>query len=306
MWNILLHVYSIMFLPLVFVFGLIRGGKTRWAWWSALLVTLSVTLWAFVIGRWDMAGYWFRFLLPLLFVVALIAGRRRMSRQGRAVPRGTALNLTVGVNLAVAVVFSVLSALGLAGLAANEPAVHLEFPLREGIYYVGQGGSTVMVNYHAAYSPQRYALDIVRLNSWGYRASGLYPAELDRYVIFGDPLYSPCTGEVVAARDGLPDHEPPLHDPERAEGNYVTIRCAGVDVVMAHLREGTLRVRQGDVVAVGQLIGEVGNSGNTSEPHLHIHAERLIERPDGGVERVGVPIRFDGKFLARNTIVRSR
>jgi murein DD-endopeptidase MepM/ murein hydrolase activator NlpD len=48
-------------------------------------------------------------------------------------------------------------------------------------------------------------------------------------------------------------------------------------------------------VKEGQRIGRVGNSGNTSEPHLHIHAER-----DGA----GVPLRFDGRFPVRNDLVR--
>ncbi|TMZ49982.1 M23 family metallopeptidase, partial [Klebsiella pneumoniae] len=52
---------------------------------------------------------------------------------------------------------------------------------------------------------------------------------------------------------------------------------------------------EGDVVREGQLLGTVGNSGNTSEPHLHIHAEK-----DGE----GVPIRFGGRFLVRNNLMR--
>ena len=54
-------------------------------------------------------------------------------------------------------------------------------------------------------------------------------------------------------------------------------------------------VAQGDKVTTGQILGKVGNSGNTSEPHLHIHAEK-----DGK----GVPITFNDRFLVRNSLVR--
>jgi murein DD-endopeptidase MepM/ murein hydrolase activator NlpD len=61
------------------------------------------------------------------------------------------------------------------------------------------------------------------------------------------------------------------------------------------MQQGSVAVAEGDVVREGQLLGTVGNSGNTSEPHLHIHAEK-----DGE----GVPIRFGGRFLVRNNLMR--
>ncbi|MGN7942219.1 M23 family metallopeptidase [Virgibacillus sp. 6R] len=60
------------------------------------------------------------------------------------------------------------------------------------------------------------------------------------------------------------------------------------------MKKRSILVEAGDAVKRGQPIGLVGNSGNTTEPHLHIHAEK-----DGK----GVPIRFDGKFLVRNSLV---
>ena len=64
----------------------------------------------------------------------------------------------------------------------------------------------------------------------------------------------------------------------------------------------SLLVAVGDKVKTGQPIGRAGNTGNTSEPHLHIHAEK------GGNEipilkGEGIPIIFDGRFLVRNSLV---
>lgn len=305
-WDILFHVFVIIALPLVFALAAQRGGRTRWEWWSNTALVLAVTGWAFVAGRWDMAGYYFRFLLPIAVAITVYAGWRRVRRFGNELPKGRVGSFSVLLNLVLTVTFAAQVGIGLSGYFTADEAIELNFPLKGGIYHVGQGGSTVLVNYHSSYAPQAYALDIGRLNRLGYRAAGLYPRELEKYEIFGDVLYSPCTGVVAAARDGLPDYEPPERDPEHPEGNFVTIRCddaIDVNVILAHMQQHSVLVNEGDVVTVGQPIGKVGNSGNTTEPHLHIHAERLVELPDGTEEWMGVPIRFNGRFLARNNLV---
>lgn len=140
---------------------------------------------------------------------------------------------------------------------------------------------------------------------WGTRARGLYPADPARYSIFGDTIFSPCTGAVADSRDGLPDLSPPARDEENVAGNYVALECGGAAVLLAHFRSGSIRVGTGDKVATGQPLGQVGNSGNTSEPHLHIHVERTPYGGEGST-RPGLPMRFDGRFLVRNSVVFSR
>jgi murein DD-endopeptidase MepM/ murein hydrolase activator NlpD len=92
---------------------------------------------------------------------------------------------------------------------------------------------------------------------------------------------------------------PPVADREHMAGNHVILECDGIHVVLAHLRKGSTCVAAGDTVAAGALLGEVGNSGNTAEPHLHIHAQR----PGTEAEPLSgdpLPIRLDGRSLARN------
>ena len=182
----------------------------------------------------------------------------------------------------------------------DEP-LELHFPLKDGTYYVAHGGSQPVVNYHNEYKPQQYALDIVKINAWGFRAKGLYPDDPGRYAIYGEPLYSPCRGTVTSAVDGFDDRTPSdfvngLPEGTPAAGNHVVIACGGAQVYVAHMQKGSVRVQAGDVVDENTWIGNVGNSGNTSEPHLHLHAEK-----DG----VGVPLTFGGRFLVRNSLVRS-
>lgn len=88
-------------------------------------------------------------------------------------------------------------------------------------------------------------------------------------------------------------------DRENMAGNHVAVDCGGFFVVLAHLRRGSIRVGRGDALQTGDLIGEMGNSGNSSEPHLHIHAQRGL--PDGaplGGQPLGLTI--NGRFLVRN------
>jgi len=106
---------------------------------------------------------------------------------------------------------------------------------------------------------------------------------------------------VVSAEDGIEDQDTRPGGRARyqpAYGNHVFIDTGREIVELAHLRPGSLTVRQGDMVRVGRLIGETGNSGNTTEPHLHLHAER-----DG----VGLDLRFTGMAgrLYRGRVIRT-
>jgi murein DD-endopeptidase MepM/ murein hydrolase activator NlpD len=95
-------------------------------------------------------------------------------------------------------------------------------------------------------------------------------------------------------------------DRANAAGNHIVIRVNGVDIhlLLAHLKNGSVSVNIDDRVSKGQPIGKVGNSGNTTEPHLHIHAQTQVTR-DGKTEWVGVPIRFGSRWLVRNSLVRA-
>src|SRR5690606_22061 len=108
------------------------------------------------------------------------------------------------------------------------------------------------------------ALDIVQLNSLGMRAQGLAPTELAKYFIYGAELVAPCSGQIIAAGDGLPDQTPPDMDAEKPFGNHVVIYCQDLDVsvALAHMTKDSVLVKAGESVEQGTQIGKVGNSGN--------------------------------------------
>mgnify|MGYP000999449786 CR=1 FL=1 len=271
---------------------------SRGQWLLKLLALAAVLLFLVLTARWDFTSYYLRLAWPLLLIAAAARGFWRSSA-----PAAGSRSSSSAVSAVLGLGFLALSVLALRGHVAPGPALELSHPLRAGTYYVGGGGNARLINNHQVHEPQKFALDIVRLNAFGNRASGLLPDALERYAIFGDTVYSPCTGTVVLAVDGLADQRPPQRDRRNLAGNHVVLACSGAKVVLAHLKQGSVAVATGAGVREGDVLGQVGNSGNSSQPHLHLHAERG-GGPDAILTGHGVPIRLNGRFLVRNSIFR--
>lgn len=189
------------------------------------------------------------------------------------------------------------------------PSLLLESPLKGGTFYVLNGGYSILINPHmktlaheslSGYRAQSYAIDLVRIDRFGRRAEGLWPQDLKQYRIFGEPVYAPCTGRVAQAEGRLPDRTPPETDREHPAGNFVRLACDEADVLLAHLMQFSLEVDSGEWVRKGHLVGRVGNSGLSTEPHLHLHAQQ--RGPEGNfLAGTPVPVKIDGRILVRNS-----
>ncbi len=291
---ILLSIAVVVLMPLAFAVRLWRLRETSLAGW--LLVTADAAVFValvLLVARWDMAGIYTRYLLGGVFTVALLASWRKHARlPWRAATPILRTHWTTVLSL---LLFSAALAYVCVGIFAVRNPHPLAFPLEHGRFVVAQGGGIGLLNHHAGHRAQRYAADITAVGPAGFRADGILPDDPRRYAIFGIAVVAPCDGAVTAAVDGLPDLPPPEMDPDNAAGNHVVLSCAGLSVELAHLRNGSVAVRQGDTVSAGQKLGEVGNSGNTTEPHLHIHA---VDRATGE----GMPVSFDGAAPVRNRI----
>lgn len=148
---------------------------------------------------------------------------------------------------------------------------------------------------------QRYAYDLVRLNTAG---SGFLRCTIFRQFFFfvhatslhawNEPVFAAFPGSVVAARDNWPDRlrvnatwelirttffqrVPEPSDLRPLLGNYALIQGDAGVALYAHLREGSLLLRDGQTVEAGERIACVGNSGNSTMPHLHFH---VMDRAD--------------------------
>lgn len=169
------------------------------------------------------------------------------------------------------------------------PAPVLGPPLRGGRWLAHEGpgaagshhwGSLVAVN-GALTIPQRYALDLVGVDARGHAlrssVTDLQKTRHSDWVGYGAQVIAVADGTVRDARDGEPEHTPLTPQPEPATltthdlfGNYVVLEIApGVFAGYAHLRTGSVAVRPGQTVRRGQVLGELGQSGNSAAPHLH-------------------------------------
>lgn len=300
---IVILLISYLIIPWFFFLWLVQGSsKNKLDWLIKLLVIWFYLIYIFLTGRWDWLSYHLRFVLVVLFLIATFKSYLKTKTLSFNSTRNLKKLLSLGFNSFALLIFAALNIFVLQGYSISDKLVRLSFPLHDGIYYIAQGGNSPLLNHHNVNRTQQYALDIVKLNSFGARATGLYPQRLGNYNIFGETVYSPCDGIIKNTKDGLANLTPPERDSQHPAGNYVLIGCKNVEVLIAHLMNGSVAVSEGESVKQNLPLGKVGNSGNTSEPHLHIHAQKKTTR-DSTLDGEGVPIIFDRRFLVRNSLI---
>jgi hypothetical protein len=171
--------------------------------------------------------------------------------------------------------------LGEAPVVATPPVV-LGPPLR-GKGYVAADGCCDSIRHVRAllaidgkfHLSQRFAIDWEQIDGKNTIFTG-DPKAPANYHIYGKPVIAVADGTVVGTRNDLNDQVPgalPANIPlDEADGNFVVLDIgSGLFVNYAHMRRGSVRVKLGDKVRRGDQIGEVGNTGNSSAPHMHLH-----------------------------------
>ncbi len=140
---------------------------------------------------------------------------------------------------------------------------------------------------------QRYAIDWEQLSDTDQIFTG-DPKLVESYQCYGKEVIAIADAKVVKAidlyADQVPGKLPDGIELDQADGNHVVLEIQpGVYALYAHLKKGSLLVRDGDRVQKGQVLAKIGNSGNTSEPHLHFH---LMDSPSPLASN-GLPYRLE-------------
>jgi murein DD-endopeptidase len=186
-------------------------------------------------------------------------------------------------------------------------------PLRGGVWQAVNGPSNTSAHRRAlipvngrAVIAQRFAIDWVRLGKDRETFTG--DARDNRsYHAYGAEALAVADGVVTAMKDGIPQNVPGIDSHavaitmETIAGNHVIVDIGqGRYALYAHLQPGSLRVKVGDRVRRGQVLALVGNSGNTTEPHLHFH----LTDASSPLGAEGIPYAFES-FGSRGGELRS-
>ena len=192
----------------------------------------------------------------------------------------------------------------------QHPVVSVAAPVR-GRWLAVNSPSTKVPSHGVRAYGQAYAVDLVLDPPDASRpefGTGRAMRAASEYPAFGEPVLAMLAGEVVTVSDGQRDHrarsnwfgliymfaEGPFRElggPRFIVGNHVVIRSDdGIYALVAHLKQGSALVRVGERVSAGQVIAECGNTGNSTEPHVHA---QLMDRASP-LTGQGIPMEFDG------------
>lgn len=197
----------------------------------------------------------------------------------------------------------------------NLNPIPVESPLK-GEWMVLNSPGTKVPSHGTDFLGVTYAFDLLQVN-WNQKPLKFYKKSFLDYFLgrvhlsdcycYGKPIYAPISGTVVEALDGYPERDPvqPFHDisvafknawffdPQKQSiqevaGNFVIIQGDNACAVLVHMKKDSVKVKKGDEIKSGELVGNIGHSGNSTAPHLHFH---LMDSPEP-LSAKGVPCSF--------------
>lgn len=237
-----------------------------------MLLTFGILLIMFLMGGMTKISAWYllQFISPLLGLITLIAiaiysfVKKKFNSLMTYTLLTALLSLSPAIMMAKPVAFP-------SSIESTEPSITVRLPANVPLK-VAWGGDKIETNYHTITPDQRWAYDL--LVAPYVTGSN----KVEDYGCYGISVVAPISGLVAIAHDGEPDEVPGVvsNNFTAPLGNHIVIQVeeTGTYLLIAHLKPASVAVEEGQTVEEGQLIGECGNSGNTSEPHIHIHHQR--------------------------------
>lgn len=154
--------------------------------------------------------------------------------------------------------------------------------------FVYWGGEKLEQNYHNEDVNQQYAYDVLMVaNGAPFEGD---PKKNESYFIFGKDIMAPCDAKVVKIIDGVEDNVPGDLNENQLTGNTIVLKTDKEEFLLfAHLKNASISVKEGAEVKQGQVIAQCGNSGNTTQAHLHLQLQNTVEL----LEATGAKLYFD-------------
>jgi hypothetical protein len=170
-----------------------------------------------------------------------------------------------------------------------------------GKWLVVNGGTERKESHSWGIPTQRYAYDFFIVDEHGMSYSGDNKI-LEHYYCYGQDILAPADGEVVSMADKFPNSmvygggnvECKAHD---IRGNFITIKHTEKEYsTIAHIKPDSINIEKGQKVTRGQIIAKCGNSGNTSEPHIHFQ----VSDGESFFTSAGLPVKFSEVIVSEN------
>lgn len=243
-----------------------------------IMVTILGAVWGsvfFIKGMsgaiaWGLAKLFFAPIGIILVLINLVILIICLIKKKKVNQKIIALILSSLLAFPILMLFNVLQIAYPSNIDKVGPSITVRWPLKEKTT-VGWGGDTVETNTpHVIWASERWAYDLV------IEPADIGSKNLQDYGIYDKEVIAPVSGTIVAAYDEENDIPPNTEEFLSMEGNHVYIKIdeMGTFLLLNHLKKGSVLVKVGDHVNEGDIIGKVGNSGSTSEPHLHIQHQR--------------------------------
>ncbi|MEN8179575.1 MAG: M23 family metallopeptidase [Pseudomonadota bacterium] len=230
------------------------------SWLHGGLFGLSIALvvwYTYYTGRWDIVGVWVKEGLLWVTTLSFFMVFYKWYRvPGLAVWNKSGL-LELFVPFVMIIIFSSMLWNARGSNDFSGVTLELDFPLRTNGWIVFHGGDNIAVNQHRRVKAQSFALDVGRLGRWGMRATTLSPRDLEDYFIYGEPVYAPCDGTVERLESNIEDNPIGKVNSDQVFGNHVVISCKNSIILIAHLKKNSLRVKAGQLIKSGELLGAV-------------------------------------------------
>ncbi|WMT39042.1 M23 family metallopeptidase [Paenibacillus sp. D2_2] len=266
---------------------------------NTLLALIILLPWIIVLGASGLPPIYAWFLLKLVMpfigsagmLVSLVMIAITLSKRKQVAGRIITFALCTVMALHLLLTLNIIPMPYPAQVDRTKPAVTVAWPLA-GPTVVGWGGNSTHTNLpHVIWPSERWAYDLLmEPYSTGSR-------NFEDYGIWNQEVLAPVSGTVIAAYDAEPDIVPGSEDILSMEGNHVYLKIdeTGTYLLLNHLRQNSVAVQVGDHVEPGDVLGRVGNSGSSSEPHLHIHHQRQnpLSTPHP-ILAEGLPLYFTG------------
>jgi hypothetical protein len=262
-------------------------------------------------GFWGYFTYYLRYLFIILYSILVARSFFYFDRINSLISKSNPPHIILFIEVGLIFILSYYIYISLKAYSYDIKGINLDFPFNNGIYSIIWGGNSVVsptMNRHYHHSlykkigihdKTKYAVDITKLNGFGTSALGLLPKINEAYSIFQEEVYSPCDGKVLKVVNHIHENIPFSGIYPKDLGNRILIKTSEFIIMICHFQNGSIVVKEGDQIKKGALLGQVGNSGWSDQPHLHIQANHIDDSTSIGE---GIPIFFDGKNPIKNTL----